>query len=321
MNWLKKIDRVKYLLNNHLLFAGIKAKFKNEKYYKRLKSERYEKEITEWFQLTTGEKLNLENPKTFNEKIQWLKLYDSTPLKTQLSDKYLVREWVKEKIGEEYLIPLLGVWDSCDEIDFELLPNKFVLKANHGCGWNIIVTDKSTFDKEKAKEKFDVWMNTNFAYSVGLELQYLNIEPKIIAEEYIENFDEDVNDYKVFCFNGKADSVMLLSERRRGLKMAFYNSEWEKFPFTYSYPQNQDIVPKPENLEKLITLAETLAEGFAHVRVDFYILNDGQIKFGEMTFTSGSGTCKWNPKEQNEIYGDMICLPKKSPIPQRINRK
>lgn len=317
MKLLKIINRIKYLLKNHLFFAGIKAKFKSVKYYENLKIEKYEKEITEWFQLTTGEKLNLDKPKTYNEKIQWLKLYDSTPLKTQLSDKYRVREWVKEKIGEEYLIPLLGVWDSFDEIDFDVLPNKFVLKANHGCGWNIIVTDKSTFDKETAKEKFDVWMQTNFAYSVGLELQYLNIEPKIIAEEYIENFDEDVNDYKVFCFHGKADSIMMLTERKKGLKMSFYDLEWNQLPFTYSYPRNPEVTPKPENLEQLIQLAETLAEGFAHVRVDFYILNDGQIKFGEMTFTSGSGTCKWNPKEQNEIYGKMIELPEKSPIPQR----
>ena len=317
MKWLKKIDRVAYLLKNQLLAAGIKAKFKDAHYYENLKIEKYEKEITEWFQLTTGEKLHLDNPKTFNEKIQWLKLYDSTPLKTQLSDKYLVRDWVREKIGEEYLIPLLGVWDHFDEIDFDVLPEKFVLKANHGCGWNLIVTDKNAFDKEEAKKKFDSWMETNFAYSVGLEMQYLNIEPKIIAEEYIENFDQDVNDYKVFCFDGKADSIMLLTERKKGLKMSFYDLEWNQLPYTYSYPRNPEIAEKPKNLEHLINLAETLAEGFAHVRVDFYILNDGQIKFGEMTFTSGSGNCKWNPPKQNEIYGEMIRLPEKKSIPTR----
>lgn len=312
-----KINRITYLLKNHLLVAWIKAKFKDAHYYENLKPAKYEKEIKEWFHYTTGEKLHLDNPQTFNEKIQWLKLYDSTPLKTQLSDKYRVREWVKDKIGEEYLISLLGVWDKFDEIDFDTLPDKFVLKANHGCGWNIIVTDKSTFDKAAAKEKFDVWMNTNFAYSVGLELQYMNIEPKIIAEEYIENFDEDVNDYKVFCFNGKADSIMMLTERKKGLKMAFYDTDWNQLPFTYSYPRNSQIAPKPENLEQLIALAETLADEFAHVRVDFYIMNDGQIKFGEMTFTSGSGTCIWNPTEQNRIYGEKIKLPKKSPFPQK----
>lgn len=312
-----KISRITYLLKNRLLFAWIKAKFKDAKYYENLKPEKYEKELKEWFHYTTGEKLSLDNPQTYNEKIQWLKLYDSTQLKTQLSDKYRVREWIKDKIGEEYLIPLLGVWDKFDEIDFDTLPDKFVLKANHGCGWNIIVTDKSTFNKEEAKEKFDIWMNTNFAYSVGLELQYMNIAPKIIAEEYIENFDDDVNDYKVFCFDGKADSVMMLTERKKGLKMSFYDTEWNQLPFTYSYPRNKELAPKPENLEQLIVLAERLADGFAHVRVDFYIMNDGQIKFGEMTFTSGSGTCVWNPKEQNRIYGEKIKLPKKCPIPQK----
>lgn len=314
---LSKVNRIKYLLKNQLVLKWIKAKFKNARYYENLKPEKYEKELTEWFHYTTGERLHLDDPKTYNEKIQWLKLYDSTPLKTQLSDKYRVREWIKEKIGEEYLIPLLGVWDSFDEIDFERLPEKFVLKANHGCGWNVIVTDKSSFNKAEAKEKFDLWMNTNFAYNVGLELQYRNIEPKIIAEEYIENFDEDINDYKVFCFHGKADSIMMLTERKKGLKMAFYDLEWNQLPFTYSYPRNQEVMPKPENLEQLIFLAESLAEGFAHVRVDFYIMNDGSIKFGEMTFTSGGGTCVWNPPEQNLIYGEKIKLPKKQPIPQQ----
>ena len=313
-----KINKLRYLVKNRLVLTWVKTKFKNSHYYENLKQENYEKELKEWFHYTTGEKLSLEDPKTYNEKIQWLKLYDSTPLKTQLSDKYRVREWVKEKIGEEYLIPLLGVWDRFEEIDFDALPDKFVLKANHGCGWNIIVTDKAKFNKEEAKEKFDLWMNTNFAYSVGLELQYMNIEPKIIAEEYIENFDEDITDYKVFCFGGKADSIMMLTERKKGLKMSFYDLDWNQLPFTYSYPRNNELMPKPENLEQLVQLSETLAEGFAHVRVDFYIMNDGQIKFGEMTFTSGSGTCVWNPPEQNYIYGEKINLPDKKPYPQKI---
>ena len=291
---------------------------KDYNYYQNLTPEQYPAELCAWFKSTTGQTLDLDNPRTFNEKLQWLKLYDSTPLKTRLADKYLVRDWVKEKIGEEYLIPLLGVWDSFDEIDFDQLPNQFVLKANHGCGWNIIVKDKSTFDKADAKKKFDTWMNTNFAYRFGLELQYMNIEPKIIAEEYLENGDNDLYDYKVFCFDGRAESIMFLSERKTGLKMAFYDLQWNKLPFTYSFPRNPEDIPKPQNLDLLISLAEKLSEGFAHVRVDFYILNDGTLKFGEMTFTSASGSCKWNPPEQNRIYGDLITLPPKSPIPQKL---
>lgn len=290
---------------------------KNSDYYSQLAPSQYADELKRWYKHVTKRELDLDNPKTFNEKVQWMKLYDSTPLKTKLADKYLVRDWVKEKIGETYLIPLLGVWKSFDEIDFTKLPEKFVLKANHGCGWNIVVTDKSKFDIDDARKKFNTWMKTNFAFKAGLELQYMNIQPVIIAEEYLENNNDDLYDYKVFCFNGKAESIMFLSERKHGLKMAFYDLNWNKLPFVYTYPRNEADIPKPQNLELLIQLSEKLAEGFAHVRVDFYVLNDGSLKFGEMTFSSASGTCAWNPPEQNRIYGDLIKLPPKSPIPER----
>lgn len=286
-------------------------------YYSTLPPRKYPKELKLWYKKVMGEDLDLRNPRTFNEKIQWMKLYDATPLKTRLADKYLVRGWVKEKIGEEYLVPLLGVWDSFDKINFDELPDRFVLKANHGCGWNIIVNDKSEFNWEEAKKKFDDWMNSNFAFRAGLELHYMNIPPRIIAEQYLENDGNDLYDYKIFCFDGHAESIMFLSERKKGLKMAFYDLNWNKLPFVYSYPQNEDITPRPEKLEQMIELAEKLAEGFPHVRVDFYVLNDGSIKFGEMTFTSASGTCKWNIPEQDMVYGDLIKLPTKSPIPRR----
>lgn len=294
-----------------------KIRDKNYDYYQSLTTRQYAAALCEWYHKTTGDWLNLDAPITYNEKIQWLKLYDSTSLKTELADKYLVRDWVEKRIGSQYLIPLLGVWDNFDDIDFTKLPDSFVLKANHGCGWNIIVKDKTKFDINDARKKFNIWMNTNFAFRAGLELQYMNISPKIIAEEYMENGNNDLYDYKVFCFNGKAESIMFLSERKQGLKMAFYDLNWNKLPFVYTYPRNEAEVPKPKNLELLIQLSEKLAEGFAHVRVDFYILNDGSLKFGEMTFTSASGNCKWNPPEQNRIYGDLIKLPPKSPIPER----
>lgn len=248
-----------------------------------------------------------------------MKLYDSTPIKTQLADKFLVREWIKDKIGEKYIVPLLGVWDNFDDINFDSLPRQFVLKTNHGCGWNIIVKDKSKFDINDAKQKINRWLKTNFAFEFGLELQYLNIKPKIIAEEYLENNENDLYDYKVFCFNGKAESIMFLSERKQGLKMAFYDLSWKKLPFTYTFPRNEDDIPCPKNLDLLINLSEKLAQGFAHARVDFYILNNGALKFGEVTFSSASGTCKWNPSEQNKIYGELLKLPKKSPIPKKLN--
>ena len=266
--------------------------------------------LKDWYKKTTGETLNLENPQRFNEKIQWLKLYDSTPLKTRLADKYLVRDWVKEKIGEEYLIPLLGVWDNFDEIDFDKLPNQFVLKCNHGCGYNIIVHDKLKFNKEDARRKINNWMNEDFAFRCGLELHYSAIPRKIIAEKYIENSGNDLYDYKFWCFDGKVKYIQFLSERNtNGLKMAFYDKNWEKQDFVYSYPLNSKNIPRPENLEIMVYLAEKLAEGFNHVRVDFYRLEDSKVYFGEMTFTSCSGVCKWIPETMDMEFGQLIELP------------
>ena len=279
-------------------------------YYKGLHPDQYEENLREWYYKRTGELLNLDNPQTYNEKIQWMKLYDSTQVKADLADKYLVREYVKEKIGEEYLIPLLGVWEKAEDIPFEEMPEQYVLKTNHGCGYNIIVRDKKELNVEDAKNKLTKWMDTNFAYSAGLELHYKLIKPLIIAEKYIENMNGEVNDYKVFCFNGKAKYIMFLTDRQTNLKMAFYDTDWNLMPFVYSYDRLTDHVPRPDNLEELIRISEKLAQGFPHVRVDFYRLNTGKYKFGEMTFTSYSGACLWNPPEYNQILGDLIDLPK-----------
>lgn len=292
---------------------GIKIKFKVSKFkilkLKKIRKYQYTAYLKEWFNYATGEELNLKNPKTFNEKIQWLKLYENNPLKTKLADKYLSREYVKEKIGEEYLIPLLGVYDNFDDIDFDKLPNKFVIKTNHGCGYNIIVKDKNNFDKVDAKKKINEWLKTNYAFLYGLELQYKDIKPKIIIEEFIENFDNELYDYKVWCFMGKAHYIQFLSERNVHLKMAFYDRDWNKQNFVYNHPLDDKNIEKPKNLDLLLNLAEKLAAGFPHVRVDFYILNDGTIKFGEFTFTSFSGICDWRPKETNLMLGNLVVLP------------
>ena len=265
--------------------------------------------LKDWYYKKTGEILNLENPQTFNEKIQWMKLYDSTPLKTRLADKYLVREWVKEKIGEEYLIPNLGVWDSFDEINFDKLPDQFVLKCNHGAGYNIIVKDKSKLDLEDARNKINAWLQEDFAFKNGFEMHYSAIPRKIIAEKYIENFDNDLYDYKVWCFNGKAHYVQFLSERNtNGLKMAFYDREWNKQDFYNDFSYNPKEITKPNNLDLLLELSEKLAQNLNYIRVDFYITNDGQIYFGEMTFTPTSGSCTWDSYETNLMLGQMLEL-------------
>ncbi|MCD8190926.1 MAG: hypothetical protein LUD78_12065 [Clostridiales bacterium] len=280
----------------------------NYLYFKGLHPDQYADALKEWYYQRTGHELNLEHPRTYTEKIQWLKLYDSTPLKGELSDKYLVRNYVRKKIGEKYLVPLLGVWDRVDDIPFDDLPKQYALKATHGSGWNIIVKDKTLLNVEDAKRKLNKWMRTNFAYH-SLELHYKSVRPKIIAEEYMENKDGDIYDYKVFCFDGKARYIMFLSQRAIGLKMAVYDTEWNLMPFVYGVPRLEQEVPKPDNLEELITAAEKLAEGFCFVRVDFYLLNNGAIKFGEMTFTSNSGQSMWEPVEYEQKLGDMIHLP------------
>ncbi len=280
---------------------------KTEEYFSLIPDVAYPYELKERYRWTVGKELNLENPVTYNDKISWMMLYDRNPLKTKLADKYLAREWVGERIGEQYLVRLLGVWDRFDDIDFDRLPQKFVLKCNHGCGWNLIVKDKSQLDMADAKQKFDDWMSRNFAWA-GLELQYRDIVPKIIAEEYLENIDGDLFDYKFWCFNGKVEFVMFLSERAKELRMNNYDKDWNLLSFTYDYQNSDREIKRPKNLEEMIRLAEKLAEGFNHVRVDFYQLNDGQIKFGEMTFTSACGKAKWSDEEINHALGKLILL-------------
>lgn len=301
-----ELNKIKQEYNNKITLAKKRLTYKIHKY---LPEEKYPEALKDWFFETTGEVLNLENPQTFNEKIQWMKLYDSTPEKTRLADKYLVRDWVKEKIGEEYLIPLLGVWDNFDDIDFDTLPEQFVLKCNHGCAYNIIVKDKTQFNKEDARKKMNSWMNEDYSFKGGFELHYTNIPRKIIAEKYIENNNEDLFDYKFWCFDGKVEYIQFLSERNtNGLKMAFYDREWNKQDFVYSYPLDTKNIDKPENLELMIELAEKLAQDFNHVRIDFYLLNNGEIKFGEMTFTSCSGISRWEPKKTDLMLGKNFKL-------------
>ena len=281
--------------------------------YDAKRREKYRQELLQWYRRATGKILDLDHPRTFNEKIQWLKLYDSTPIKTRLADKYLVREWVAEKIGEKYLIPLLGVYDSFDQIDFDSLPDRFVIKCNHGCTYNIIVKNKNFFDIDDAKQKINAWIQENFAFKNGCEMHYKNINPIIIIESFLENKDEDLYDYKFWCFEGKVKYIQFLSERNtNGLKMAFYDANWNKQKFVYSYPLDSKTIERPDNLDEMISLAEKLSKDFSHVRVDLYRLDDGTIYFGEMTFTSASGICRWNDKKIDRQLGDWIKLPEKA---------
>ncbi len=284
-------------------------------YYNRLNPRHYEANLAEWFHVRTGLWLNFDNPLTYNEKIQWLKLYDATELKTRLVDKYLVREWVKEEIGEEHLVPLLGVWDNFDDIDFDTLPSQFVLKTNHGSGSVYIVKDKSKLDINDARSKFASWMSKNFAFGFGFELQYLNVPPKIIAEEYLEEFDQ-VYDYKFVCFGGECKFIWVDTDRFTGHKRTLFTTDWQIMDESIIHPKSDRVLPKPKCLSEMLEYAEKMSRDFAHARVDFYEVN-GHVYFGEMTFTSSSGTENPTPASFGIQMGNWLTLPEKQPLPER----
>lgn len=271
----------------------------------------YAQELINWYQRTTNKYLNLSNPKTYNEKLQWLKIYNATPIKTLLADKYLVRDWVKKKIGEQYLIPLLGVYDKFEEIDFSKLPNQFVIKCNHGSGWNIIVKDKSKLDLKETKEKLDKWMSLNFAFIYGYELHYKEITPKIIIEEYINpNFSNHEIQCWVFNKGIKFISVETIKDDDNLERGTFYpdgkRTEFEISPNHYKMMKN---ISSRKAFDKAIELAQKLIIDVPYVRIDFIEYED-DVKFREMTFTSGSGLSVIKPDKYNLILGNMIKLPK-----------
>jgi len=254
----------------------------------------------------TGNLLNLEAPKRYTEKIQWRKVYDHNPLYGELSDKYTVREWVKNKVGEGYLIPIIGVWDTFDDIDFSSFPNQFVLKTNNASGTNIIVKDKNAFNKKVVRAKIDYWMSMDYAFLAGYEMQYYGIAPKIIAEEYIEDIDgeDDLKDYKFLCFDGIVEYIWVDRGRFHNHTRTVYDKEWNLQSWNQKYSEIKDSVKRPCYLEKMIELAEKLSSGFDHVRVDLYYTGE-KIYFGEMTFTNGSGFENIVPDEYDFELGKM----------------
>ena len=271
--------------------------------------EDYPRLLGDLYRIAFNEKLELEAPRTFNEKIQWMKLYDATPEKTRLADKYLVRSWVREKIGEQYLIPLLGVWDRFDAIDFESLPDAFFLKCNHGSSMNLAVKKKSELDVRKARARFQTWMGMDYAFR-SLELQYRGIPRKILAEAYCRSEAGPLTDYKFFVIHGEPRMIHVIGERnleRHTAKECFLTLDWvPREPLYHTYTEYDTIPEKPENLDKMLEIAGKLGEGFRFVRVDLYNL-DGEIKFGEMTFTPASGFGKWDGEEQYTV-GSWIHL-------------
>lgn len=257
-----------------------------------------------------GKPCDIDNPKTYTEKIQWAKLYAMDAEKSMLADKYAVREWVAKTIGSEYLIPLLGVWDSASQIDFDALPDAFVLKTNNACGTNLIVKDRAGFSEKEARAKLDRWMEWDYGW-MGFEMQYLSIKPKIIAEKFICNEGgSEIRDYKFLCFNGEPKYIWVTEDRHTRHTEATLDMDWTYAPWCDSSSIVPDKLPKkPESFTLMTELARKLAVGFPHVRVDFYEVN-GKPLFGEMTFTSGGGYFKITPAFFDEKLGDMWDLSK-----------
>ena len=261
-----------------------------------------------------GKELNLDNPETFNEKLQWLKLYNRKPEYTKMVDKYEVKKYVADLIGEEYIIPTLGVWDRVEDIDFDTLPNQFVLKCTHDSGGLVICRDKSTLDIPEAIKKLKRSLKRNF-YWYGREWPYKNVKPRIIAEKYMEDDrDKELRDYKFFCFDGKVKLLFIATERSNKnseTKFDFFDTEYNHLNIRNGHPNSDKPVEKPQNFEKMKELSSVLSKGIPHVRVDFYEVN-GKVKFGEMTFFHWSGLVPFEPEEWDHKIGSWIKLPEKT---------
>ncbi len=254
-------------------------------------------------------KLNLDNPQTFNEKLQWLKLHDRNPDYTKMVDKYEAKKYVASIIGEEYIIPTLGVYDKFDDIDFDKLPNQFVIKCTHDSGGLVICKDKNTLDIKAARKKISKCLKRNFYY-FGREWPYKNVKPRIIIEKYmVDESNKELKDYKVFNFDGKPKIIQVDYDRFVEHKRNLYDKDWKYIEAAIQYPTNPEIkIEKPKNLTKMLELAKILSKDIPHVRTDFYSIED-KIYFGELTFYSESGLGKFSPKQFEKDMGEWLKLP------------
>lgn len=254
--------------------------------------------------------IDFDNPKTFNEKIQWLKLNYRKEEYTNLVDKYRAKQYITKLIGEEYVIPTLGVWKNVDDIDFKSLPEKFVLKCNNDSGGIVICKNKKDFDEVKAKSFLKERLKNN-GYWYGREWPYKNVKPCIIAEKYMEDsISKDLKDYKFFCFNGSMEFFDIDIDRFIEHRSNYYDRNGNFLPFgkTYCPPDYTKKIEMPKNLDKMIELAETISHNTVLSRIDFYEI-DGQVYFGEITFYPGSGFSPFTDEKWDYKLGDMIDLP------------
>lgn len=276
---------------------GIFNKMDDEKYLKKA------------FKVYLGKDLDLGNPETFNEKLQWLKLYDCKPEYTTMVDKYASKKYVADLIGEEYVIPCVGgPWKSVDEIDFDSLPNQFVLKTNHDCGGVVICKDKSTFDFEKAKEVLASHLKRDY-YITAREWPYKNVERCIFAESFMKDGERNfLPVYKIMCFGGEPKIIQTIqNDKQPDETIDYFDTEWEMLPFRQNFPNSQKPLEKPAKLDEMLSIARKLSKGHSFLRVDVYVIN-GDVYFSEFTFFSDAGLAAFEPKQWDYTLGSWIKL-------------
>lgn len=306
MSFKVKVNKLcKFILNKDYRFLvlagrGWKANLAAEPFLKQM------------YRIHMGQELNLENPSTYTEKLQWLKLYDHRPEYTQMVDKYAVKEYIAEIIGEEYVIPLLGVWDRAEDIDFDRLPQQFVLKTTHDSGGLVVCKDKDQLNIPAAKRKLGHFLKRNY-YDHNREWPYKNVPHRIIAEHYMEDSQQgELRDYKFFTFGGVPKVLYIAQGRGTGGETVadFFDMEFNHLPFTIDHDMAPVPPEKPVNFELMKELAAKLSAGTPQLRVDFYEV-DGKVYFGEMTFFHCSGMESFHPEQWDQIFGDWVVLPPK----------
>ena len=262
-----------------------------------------------------GTELNLDQPRTFSEKLQWLKLHDRNPEYTRMVDKYEAKKYVAGIIGEEYIIPTLAVYDSTSEINLDALPDKFVLKCTHDSGSVAICKDKKTFKKDEAFAMLEKGLSKNYFWQ-NREWPYKNVKPRIIAETYMEDIDtRELRDYKFFCFDGKVKALFIAEDRQgdEETKFDFFDADFHHLDIRNGHPNAGTPPAKPHSFEKMKEMAEKLSQGIPHLRVDFYEAN-GKIYFGELTFSHWSGFTPFEPVEWDWKFGQWLKLPSKKTL-------
>jgi len=286
------------------------------RYHKTLKPSLYKEGLIEWFMDKSGRNINLDNPKTLSEKVQWLKLNDSTPLKTELADKVKVKPWLARTLGKEVTPATLGVFERYEDIDFDALPDKFVMKCNHGADYNLVVTDKSELDHKKLTIQFNKWLNTNHAFVNGFELHYNDVPRRILVEEYLE-LDKEFEDIKIFCFNGEPRIILVRTEVDGKFSKAYYNVNWELLPFKEIGVAQSPYVPPPPALPEMLDISRQVSADFALVRVDF-MLSHGRPILGELTFTPMTGIFYFEDETLDARLGSLLTLPTVAPVLEAV---